>query len=326
MKEEEIRPQAIFDEYLKLAAKDTEAYFNDVETDTIACPACQGEGVPAFTKHGFTYELCPDCGTLFVSPRPVNAAFIRYYTEAPSVEYWATTFYKVTADSRREKLWKPKARLILDELQQHQAEKHHVVDIGGGFGIFSEEMAKLIGSEVTIIEPGPKLADSCRERGLPVVQKFLEAVESDDLPNGSCVFVSFELFEHLHDPAEFLSQLYRLMKQGDRFIFTTLSGSGVDIQTLWQDSKSVSPPHHLNFLNPHSVKLLLARLGFDKIKVTTPGKLDVDILCNNRKHVKDRFLKTFIDYATDEQKEAWQKVIANTGWSSHMMVSGHKPK
>ena len=31
MKEEEIRPKKIFDEYLSLAKKDTEIYFSDVE-------------------------------------------------------------------------------------------------------------------------------------------------------------------------------------------------------------------------------------------------------------------------------------------------------
>jgi len=48
MKEEEIRPQRIFDEYLRLAKKDTEVYFSDVETIMGACPACDSLGEPAF--------------------------------------------------------------------------------------------------------------------------------------------------------------------------------------------------------------------------------------------------------------------------------------
>lgn len=215
--------------------------------------------------------------------------------------------------------------MILDILQKYKSEECHIVDIGGGFGIFAEEMSLLTGAPVTVIEPSPKLAESCRKRGLLVVQKFLEEVTVNDLPSGKCVFVSFELFEHLHDPAAFLVLLSALMKSGDRFIFTTLSSHGVDIQALWEHSKSISPPHHLNFLNPHSVKLLLNRVGLNEISVTTPGKLDVDILCNSNEHVKDRFLKTFIEYASEEQKLVWQQMIAETGWSSHMMVSCRKP-
>jgi hypothetical protein len=325
MKEEEIRPQRIFDEYLRLAKEDTATYFGDAEKVTGTCPACETVGEPAFVKYGFTYETCPNCLSLFVNPRPRADAFAKYYTESPSSKYWASTFYRETAEARREKLWKPKARLIRDTLEQYAAAHHTLVDIGGGFGLFAEEIRSLCGQAPIVIEPGPDLAAACREKSLPVVQKFLEEVGPADLPAGPKAFVSFELFEHLHDPAAFLQQLNGLMAAGDLFIFTTLSGSGVDIQALWEDSKSVTPPHHLNFLNPRSVALLLARLGFEKLAVTTPGKLDIDILVNNRAVIKDRFWQTFVATATESGKAAWQEMIAATGWSSHMMVVCRKP-
>ena len=117
-----------------------------------------------------------------------------------------------------------------------------LVDIGGGFGLFAEEVRNLCGQAPIVIEPGPHLAAVCRGKSLPVIQKFLEQIAPEDLPAGPKTFVSFELFEHLHDPATFLKQLNSLMAKGDLFIFTTLSGSGVDIQALWEDSKSVTPP------------------------------------------------------------------------------------
>lgn len=158
-----------------------------------------------------------------------------------------------------------------------------------------------------------------------MIQKFLEQVEPGDLPVGPKAFVSFELFEHLHDPAAFLQQLKQLMASGDLFIFTTLSGSGVDIQALWEDSKSVTPPHHMNFFNPGAVATLLARMGLETLEVTTPGKLDIDILVNNQAFIKDRFWKTFVASASDSQKAQWQQMIAESGWSSHMMVVCRKP-
>jgi hypothetical protein len=325
MKEEEIRPQIIFDEYLRLAREDTDTYFGDAEKVGGNCPACESLGVPAFVKYGFTYETCPNCLSLFVNPRPVVEAFSKYYTESPSSKFWASTFYKETAEARREKLWKPKARLIRDTLERCGARHHTLVDIGGGFGLFAEVMRDLCGKAPIVIEPGPHLAAVCREKSLPVIQKFLEQVAPEDLPSGPKTFVSFELFEHLHDPTAFLNQLNSLMASGDFFIFTTLSGSGVDIQALWEDSKSVTPPHHLNFLNPRSVALLLARLGFESIEVTTPGKLDIDILVNNRAAIKDRFWQTFIDSASDTEKAEWQNLIAASGWSSHMMAVCRKP-
>ena len=325
MKEEEIRPQGVFDEYLRLALVDTAVYFEHARRETGNCPACEGCGEPAFTKNGFSYQTCPECHTLFVNPRPVAEVFSKYYTESPSSKFWATTFYKETADARREKLWKPKARLVRDTLDRYGAGGHTVVDIGGGYGLFAEVTRELYGQTPVVIEPGPLLAAACREKSLQVIQKFLEQVEPRELPGGPKAFVSFELFEHLHDPALFLTQLNALMASGDLFVFTTLSGSGVDIQALWEDSKSVTPPHHLNFFNPRSIAHLLARQGFENLEVTTPGKLDIDILANNRKLIKDRFWRTFVATASDAEKAEWQKMIAASGWSSHMMAVCRKP-
>jgi hypothetical protein len=325
MKETDIRPQAIFDEYLRLCAEDTRTYFQSVERSAIPCPACGAVGTPAFAKNGFTYELCGECDTLYVSPRPAARAFESYYQTAPSSKYWASTFYRETAEARRRLLWQPKARNIASKLGTFAASGHAVVDVGGGYGLFAEEIRNLVAGTVTVIEPAPHLADVCRGKSLNVVEKFLENVIGDDLPAGPKAFVSFELFEHLHDPHAFLSQLRQLMHSGDLFIFTTLSGTGLDIRLLWESSKSVSPPHHLNFLNPRSIGVLLTRVGFEVLEVTTPGALDVDILTNNRSLLTDRFWIAFLTSADEHQKQEMQKVIAATGFSSHMMVVCRNP-
>ena len=69
----------------------------------------------------------------------------------------------------------------------------------------------------------------------------------------------------------------------------------------------------------------MTRLGFENLAVTTPGKLDIDILVNSRTAIKDRFWRSFVATATDAEKAAWQEMIAATGWSSHMMVVCRKP-
>lgn len=322
MKEEDIRPKAIFDEYLALAAKDAKTYFGSDDRVHIDCPACGATGVPTFAKSGFAYDECPACMTLYVNPRPRPEAFSTYYREAPSTHFWATTFYRETAEARREKLWKPKARRIQETMQTHLHDPGQatVIDIGGGYGIFAEEIAALTGRPPIVIEPGPALARTCREKGLRVIEAFLEDVAPGDLPSGPKVFVSFELFEHLQNPADFVTSLQNKMAPGDLFIFTTLSGVGADIQALWDASKSVSPPHHLNFFNPKSATLFLETLGFDVLDATTPGQLDVDIMCNSADQLKDRFWRTMTTYLSDEERARMQRHLADLGLSSHMMI------
>lgn len=325
MKENEIRPQDVFDEYLRLCEQDAEIYFDPASRIDVACQACGADGKHAFTKTNFTYQECQQCFTLYVSPRPPAEAFRQYYQNSESAKFLATTFYKITSVARRQKLWRPKARMVHELLKKYGTGQLPLIDIGGGYGIFAEEYKKCSGSEVLVIEPGPALARICRDKGLVVIEAFLERIESEQLPAGSKAFVSFEMFEHLHNPEKFLRHLGSLMGSGDIFIFTTLSATGVDIQALWNDSKSVSPPHHLNFLNPKSVGILLERTGFELLQTSTPGKLDIDILFNNQEYIKDRFWRTFISQATEDERRAMQRNIAKNRLSSHMLVVCRKP-
>ncbi len=321
--ENDIRPQDVFDEYLKLAEKDIKTYFGNAAFYKINCPACGGESRFAMEKKGFIYDKCDNCETLFVNPRPAKEAFDNYYKDSPSTEFWATKFYKITEEARREKLWKPKAALVKELLSINTNVDNpikFIVDIGGGYGIFAEEFIKISDISPVIIEPSIHLAEICRKKGLVVIEKFIEDISSDELPVQHKCFVSFELFEHLHNPRFFLEKMFSIMKEGDIFIFTTLSSTGVDIQVLGRHSKSVSPPHHLNFFNPRSVSLLALDIGYSKVDVITPGKLDIDIMLNNKHLIKDSFWSSFLKYADASQRELMQEMIQKLGISSHMMA------
>ena len=320
MKEEEIRPEKLFDELLRLNKLDIAIYFSESEYKRIDCPACGNTGIFAFNKDDFEFDECKKCKTLYVSPRPDKESFNNYYTDSASSKFWATTFYKATQQNRREMLWKPKAKQILEKINKYSPSTKSILDIGGGYGVFMEEFLKLTSIDHLVIEPSKYLSSICREKKLNVMEKFLEDINEDELNHVNKIFVSFELFEHLHEPKLFLETLYSLMDKDDLFIFTTLSGMGIDIQTLWEDSKAISPPMHLNFFNPKSIEILLSNIGFETLEVTTPGKLDIDIIKNNIDNIKDRFWKNFIEYSNENEKDNMQEFISNSNLSSHMMI------
>lgn len=320
MNEEEIRPEKLFDELLRLNREDIVKYFDKSQYTKINCPACDKKGVFSFNKDGFNFDECSTCKTLYVSPRPDQESFNQYYTDSQSSKFWATTFYKATQENRRELLWKPKAKQIHDKIKKYLPKSELILDIGGGYGVFMEEFLKLTSINHLIIEPSKYLSEVCRNKNLNVLEKFLEDITPNELEVSVKTFVSFELFEHLHDPKLFLETLYNLMNKNDVFIFTTLSGMGVDIQALWEDSKSIAPPMHLNFFNPKSVEILLNKIGFEALDITTPGKLDIDIMKNNKHQIKDKFWKNFIEYSTVKEKDDMQNMISDNNLSSHMMI------
>ena len=57
MKEQEIRPYSIFDEYLRLSNEDIKYYFCDAELIYSNCPSCDMPGEKAFVKSNFNYEI-----------------------------------------------------------------------------------------------------------------------------------------------------------------------------------------------------------------------------------------------------------------------------
>ena len=288
MKEYDIRPKDVFEEYINLCKEDAISYFSKVKKYFTNCPACDSKELKqAFVKYSFSYYECIECKTLFVNPMPEEEAFIKYYKNSKSAKFWASDFYKKTEKARIKNLVKPKVLLCLDLLVRYSNNLECVVDIGAGYGSFLQEFSKKSKLKTLAIEPSLDLSEVIKSKGLNVISKFLENVKSEDLPNLRKCFFSFELFEHLSRPKKFISSLYSIMKKGDLFIFTTLSSMGIDIRLLWENSKSIFPPHHINFFNPKSISFFLSNLGFEILNISTPGKLDIDILLNNKDYIDD---------------------------------------
>jgi SAM-dependent methyltransferase len=139
--------------------------------------------------------------------------------------------------------------------------------------------------------------------------------------------VCFEVLEHVYDPVAFVKSLIRLARPGGMVFVSTLSVDGFDLQTLWNKSVQISPPHHINFLSVARFEKLL-RAGLMDVSVITPGKLDVDIVRNALRLHPDllhgqRFIQQLIgDHA---KAVAFQDFLAANSLSSHAWVSGRVP-
>lgn len=277
MKEEEIRKRLVFNRYLELVREDVQTIFADKSKFIeIGCPACESEHYrPRFEKIGFTYVLCPDCGTLFVNPRPPAQLLMDFYTQSRSTNFWVHEFFQPVAEARREKIFRPRAEYLRDTLPE--VSNGVIGDIGAGFGLFLEELSKFWPSvRLIAIEPSGEMIDICREKGLEVIPCAIEDVQGWD--DRFDLLTSFNLLEHIYDPDEFLKKVRHLLRPGGYLFLTTLNGEEFDMQVLWEKSKSVAPPHHLNFFNSRSLAKLLRANNFIVNKVDTPGKLDWDIV------------------------------------------------
>lgn len=326
MKEEEIRKRSIFNRYLELVAEDVQTIFADRSAFIqISCPACSSMNYQRqFEKLGFTYVLCPRCGTLFVNPRPSAQLLLDFYTQSRSASFWVHDFFEPVAEARREKIFRPRAEYIKDTFPAMA--KGVIGDTGAGFGLFLEELAKLWPSaRLVAIEPSDEMVGICREKSLEVIPCAIEDVQAWD--GRFDLLTSFELLEHLHNPGEFVKKAWRLLRPEGYLFLTTLNGEGFDIQVLWEQSKSVAPPHHLNFFNPRSLPMLLQANDFIVHSLDTPGELDWDIVEGMyREEGADpgRFWRLIAEWAEPAIKDDLQAWISQSGFSSHMRVVARK--
>jgi 2-polyprenyl-3-methyl-5-hydroxy-6-metoxy-1,4-benzoquinol methylase len=326
MKESEIRNPDKHKRYLELVNEDAVTFFGDTsKLEETCCPAC---GVREFRfefrKFGFNYGVCESCRTLYVNPRPKISPLTEFYINSNSSRYWVDEFFKPVAEARREKIFKPRAKHLAELLPSLKEGK--IGDIGAGFGLFLEELRLLWpDARFIAIEPSPEMADICRAKLLGVEERMIENVGEED--GAYDVLTAFELLEHLHTPATLIRRVHTLLRPGGYFLATTLSGEGFDIQILWDKSRSVFPPHHLNFLNPSSLGKLLKENGFEIIICDTPGMLDWQILEGSIERGDadiSRFWKTVSLFGSDESKNELQSWIKKHGFSSHMRVLARK--
>lgn len=325
MKEEDIRKRDVLNRYLELVREDAARLFMDRSAfQRIDCPACGSQELTQqFEKIGFNYVQCKECETLFVNPRPACQDLMKIYVDSPSTRFWVADFFLPTVEVRREKIFKPRAEFIAERFPDIEFGK--TADIGAGFGLFLEEMKKKWPeSNLIAIEPSIDMAKICRKKGFTVLETTLESVGLNERFE---LMTAFELFEHLHDPLPFIEKVHNLLNPGGYLFLTTLNGLGFDIQILWERAKSVFPPHHLNFFNPHSMEMLLTRNGFEIIEICTPGQLDWDIIESGYRHEgldPGRFFKTVFRYGTDQAKRELQQWIKANNFSSHMRVIAKK--
>lgn len=294
----------------------------------VPCPVCGEERfAPYGARDGFEFRECPACQTVYVSPRPDEPRLMRYYQESLAEKYWNEHVYPKSEASRITHLIKPRVVTITALCNKYDVGRTRAVDIGAGTGTFAAEMlnAKRFDS-IDVFEPDPLPARICVDKGLTVHAGLLEQM-SGDLPTD--LATSFEVLEHVFSPRGHLLATFNLLRPGGLFVMTTPNIHGFDLAMLRLASDNITAPNHLNYFNPASLALLLKDIGFEVLEISTPGKLDVELV---RTKVKagdfsldeHHFLKRII-MGPQSIADSFQNWLAENLQSSHLWAVARKP-
>jgi 2-polyprenyl-3-methyl-5-hydroxy-6-metoxy-1,4-benzoquinol methylase len=216
--------------------------------------------------------------------------------------------------------------MVVELCRKHKIVTRMLLDVGAGFGTFCEEAKKLgVFEKVVAVEPAPAYAETCRRKGIEVIEAPIEKVDM----SGVDVMTNFELIEHLFWPPDFLRQCWLTLEKRGVLILTTPNIKGFDLLVLGKLSDSIGAPNHLNYFHPNSLSRLLQRTGFEILEVLTPGKLDAELV--RKKIISGEldsshapFLRSVLVDHWETAGSAFQDFLAGNGLSSHLWMVARK--
>ncbi|HHT9107008.1 MAG TPA: class I SAM-dependent methyltransferase [Candidatus Wunengus sp. YC64] len=328
MRETEIRADDLRSEGRKLYKIDQENILsNKSHFVEVTCPACNKDKKELFyMRDGFTFVRCSLCETVFVSPRPTQEMIFQHYKISLAEKFWNENVYPRSEDARVKYLISPRIKKITELCEKYKIHTESFMDIGAGCGTFCEQV-KITGifKEVVAVEPNPSPAQSCRERGLHVIEDFIENINVKKAD----VITSIESIEHVFDPKKYVNGIYETLNEGGLLFIATPNIKGFDLLVLKDKSDNTTAPDHLNYFHPKSISLLLERIGFEILEIETPGKLDAELVKNKVTEGavsldNQPFLKRILIDEGDVYMDSFQKWLSDNGLSSHMWISARK--
>lgn len=330
LREADIRPDALMPEQARRFAADVAWLLGRRERFVeVACPAC-GADAPeqAWAKYELSYQRCRTCETVYVSPRPDPDLLREYYATSENYEYWNRVIFPASEAARRERIFRPRAERLAEVVKRHGIRTRALVDVGAGFGTFAEEVTRLgIFDRVIALEPEPHLAETCRSKGLDVVEGLIEdaGIDVEEID----VITSFEVIEHLFAPREFTERCRSLLSPGGLCLLTCPNVKGFDIVVLGERANAVDV-EHLNYMHPASLALMLERSGLDVIERQTPGRLDAElvrkkVLAGEFDLTGQPFLQQILIDEWESAGAAFQDYLSANGLSSNMWLLARRP-
>lgn len=325
LREMEIRPDTLYEQYKEMVRDELAEIFTDksrlVKTD---CPGCGGKRYKkAFVKMGFQYNRCSRCGSLFASPRPTAEMLDDFYRNSKAAMFWRNEIAAKTREARYRNQMFPLGQWVLELADEYLPDA----------GVFMDYRSKYPGlltamSEVCkfnkIIAIKPELAGE--KDLLPE-----DVIISDGVNNGvekADVLTAFEVIERIFDPAAFIRKVHGMCKSQGLFFLTTNTGSGFEYQVLNGKSPRLHPPDRLNLLSIEALRELLTGAGFELIELSTPGRLDVEIVRAAVASDPSIKLPEFLRYIfTNRDEKAWhslQDFLQQNRLSSYVRIAARK--
>lgn len=228
------------------------------------CPICQCSSAKPETKIcGYELEKCTGCGLVYMNPRCTPNHLAEIYTvrdEDRLIDLYADI---ATPDVIAE------YHETLDKLEMLVPEKGRLLDFACAAGYFFEQ-AQQRGWDAHGCDVGQWAEKAATRRGLP----NMHVGELKDLgfPDGHFdVVYAAQVFEHLLNPPQDLSELIRVLKPGGLLYIDVPNYHTLPIMFGKDDFMLNEPPQHINYFTPSTLRHMLVRADMKDIHLSSNG-------------------------------------------------------
>jgi SAM-dependent methyltransferase len=239
------------------------------ETD---CLLCRGDNwsplveAPDRTPTGegqwFMVVQCRDCGLCFTNPRPTADSIGQFYRS----DYKPHQPHESSGGALRwwQRLpWPARWQNWRKSLRRHG--EGRLLDFGCGSGSFLDRMRRQ-GWKVVGIDASSEAAQQARDRlGIPVLAGTLP--HPDLLEETFDVVTMWQSLEHVHEPLEALRAAYQVLAPAGKLIVAVPNIDSMPFRWFGQTWFSLDLPRHLTHFAPWTLRLMLHRAGFRRIRL-----------------------------------------------------------
>lgn len=325
LKESDIRPEKIYNEYKDILSKDIQDYFSDTSVlIKIDCPGCSDKNSEfVFNKMGLDYRACNKCGSLFVSPRPSDDALRYFYKNSNAGLFLRKNILEKPIESRSKKIFSYRIQWIMGLIEEYIPDAKTYLDYASKYPTLLKQLIN-IGLFKSIVSILPECYE--QENLLPNDIKIIN--KNDMVEDSIDIFAAFEVVERAFYPGKLFNDAYSVCKKNGLFIITSATSSGFEYQVLGKYSPNVIPTDRLNLLSLEALTAQIEKAGFEIIEVSTPGRLDVEVVKRtfekNPDIPLDCFWKYLFRYRDENALQSLQEYLQQFQLSSHVRIAAIK--
>lgn len=249
------------------------------------CPVCSSEHLRQKPLYDIKIRLmfCRSCSFVFMHRIPDAEELNLYYSKYSYIK--EAYLSPITIKSYQK---------LLDEFETYR-QTGNLLDVGCGRGWFLE-IAKQRGWNVFGTEYSETSIRLCRNKGIDMKEGVLNAQDFDNLQFD--VITSFEVIEHLSDPAAHVREIQKLLRQGGLFYCTTPNFNALQRYIRKSNYSIITYPEHLSYFTKSTLCLLAKKHDLKKLKFRSTGiSLSVkkksgsktSVCCNSPEHPDEKF-------------------------------------